>query len=374
MLLKLTPDANTEGGSSASSQDDKNRAASSAAKDDGLLAILKSVADKANVKDEDSSSTSNSDDPDDEEDDSAGDVQSPDKTGKDDDSADDGLGADDGETDKAGDDKKTVAGDEKKDDKAKKDSEVAAKKVEDPKPLTEDEIAKLPFHKHERFQQLVRERRDAVETVEKTKPLVQQAEQLNTFCRSNNVTPGQLKEALEFVALLNSDPAKAAKQLEPVMQQLQQFTGDRLPTDLATEVDEGKLTPERAKEIAHYRSSTTFNSQRTEQQRQQQFVQSVMQAGEDWQRAKRVSDPDFESKFELINDRFNRLLAATEVKSVADVTALLEKAHGQITAETKKFTPAPARRRNLSSNGSSSTARQEPKSFEEAVMAAGRAN
>lgn len=365
MLIKLTPDANDGGGSSKPSNDDKP--------DEGLLAILQKVAKDSNVKDEDSSPTPEGDSDDESEDESDG---LDDPIIKTDDNKSDATEDDaEQELDKA---KEKVDGKEGPADEKKSSDEDKAKEKkaesEKPQPLTDEEIERLPFNKHKRFQQLVKERKEAFETVERTRPLAAQAETLNTYCRTNGIAPKQLQEALEFVALINSNPAEAAKRLDPIMQQLQSFTGDRLPADLAAEVEEAKLTPERAKEIAQLRSAKTFDANRSAQTAQQQFVNSAFQAAEAWETQKKTADPDYASKRELVNDRLNRLLTdpKNEIKAVSDITALLERAYTEITKETRRFSPAPTRRKNLSSNGSSSSAKAEPKSFEEAVMAAGK--
>lgn len=248
--LLLTPDANT-GGDSSTSQDDKGADSSQQQQDD------------KQTDDNDGSQQDN------QQDDSAGDDSSNDTDGdKQTDDQDNSQQNDDGK------------------DKGVDDANVVLDKPDD---------AKLPFHKHERFQEVIAQKAAAVRETEQLKPLAQQATVLNDYMRDNNISTQEFQSALVYLRNLKNDPAAAFAMLKPTYEQLAQLNGEVLPADLQAEVAAGTLPLERAKQIAKGQAQEGYQKARSQwqQQGQQQGSQAVVsQSTQLWVQTKQSIDPD----------------------------------------------------------------------------------
>src|SRR5438445_12906573 len=112
------------------------------------------------------------------------------------------------------------------------------------------EFEDLPFHKHERFVAIVKERNDFKSVVEKAKPQLERLDGLDSFCNQNGITAQQFQNVMEITALINTNPTEALKRLQPTLEHLQKHEGQVLPPELQAEVDSGKLPLEYAQRIA----------------------------------------------------------------------------------------------------------------------------
>lgn len=162
-------------------------------------------------------------------------------------------------------------------------------------PLDKPEDAKLDFHKHERFQELIREKNEYKTQAEANKPLAERARMLDQYCQQNGISEQQIARALEYYRLLNNEPMKAYEMLRQDYQRLAMYAGDVLPDDLQAEVAAGTLSSERAKELAQARAQQQhqgWQSQSQEVSRQQQLIQAVDATINIWADAKMKQDPD----------------------------------------------------------------------------------
>jgi len=228
--------------------------------------------------------------------------------------------------------------------------------------LDKPEDAQLPFHKHERFQELIKERNLARQEHETVKPLAEQARVLNEFLQTNNIPASDFQSALEYLRLLRIDPQSAMRMLKPTYDQLAQFSGDVVSPDLQEEVAAARLTPERAKELSQLRGQQQF-SQRQQQWNQQGVQQQTAQAIngtiQSWASLKQTSDPDFRPKvagkpdglWEL-TDRYIR--SAPPFKNAQEAMQGSEQAYKDAKALIASLRqPAPNVRRGLTSKQSS---------------------
>jgi len=262
-------------------------------------------------------------------------------------------------------------------------------KVEDP----EEPKGPVPL---ERFQEVTRENRELKQTVEQSKSQVEAHNSVVEYCRKNGLNNNDFAAALELAALLKSDPIKFKEKITPILEGVGVLAGDKLPTDLANEVEEGTLSKERAKEIAQLRAQREFGTQRQrltaeQQQAQQQerFVQDVQKSWADWDAAKRKLTPDFKPKsgpekpdglWEMVNDKMTAMGQQVDsqgrsrfpINSPQDAVNLAEAAFKAVTESVKTFNPRKATRKRLSSNGSvtssSNTDPMKAKTMEEAIL------
>ena len=223
---------------------------------------------------------------------------------------------------------------------ASTETEVEEAKV----PLDKPEDEKLPFHKEPRFQELVKEKNDYKQQLEAVKPQVERVKVLDSYIAQHNIQPAQLQSALEYLRLLNSNPAEAYKMLKPTYEQLSQFTGDILPEDLQDRVAAGTLDAELAKEIAQSRGSKQWQSAQqqmqgaTQLQRAEMAIQGSIDA---WASATMAKDPDLkpkaqgavDGKWEYVDMKLRSLRQQNPPKTPQEAITLTEQAY----AEANKF-------------------------------------
>lgn len=264
---------------------------------------------------------------------------------------------------------------EKSGDKEKEDLESEEKKGEE----GQEKKEAVPY---ERFHEVVEQRTKAEEMVKEYEPMVKNYRNITSFCEQSNITAEQFEKALRVQALLNTDPDQALKELEPIVNSLKGYVGDKLPEDLQKKVDEGKMEVDDARELARLRAKEKFSATRAEHTqkanaiRQREYVEQQMATeSEKWESAKRASDPDYrpkkdesapDGKWELVRDKY---LAAINMKTVKNgevvyvnpvstpqqMLALLESVYKQVDGTFQNLRGRkPATRKALSSNGSSS--------------------
>lgn len=223
------------------------------------------------------------------------------------------------------------------------------------KPKDADEDAAVPFHKHPRWQQKLKQERELKAKVKEFEdrfntefePMKAKAEGLDkigTFMRENNLTPAELDEGFAVMALMKNDPARALEMLLPKIELLELATGKRLPEDIRGRVDDGEITESAAHEMAKLRMQATANerlanerAQQLEQRTQADFASELRAAADAQEREIAKKDPDFQHKKPFVIDRFRVLAAETPPRSSEDVSRLISKAHDDVTAAMRSM-------------------------------------
>jgi hypothetical protein len=254
-----------------------------------------------------------------------------------------------------------------------------------------EEKGPIPY---ERFQEVVQERNEIKKTIEQLEPMAESHKKVLEFCQNNDISNDDFVQAMEFTALMKRDPQAFWEKFKPVVEGLGVLSGDKLPEDLAKDVEDGVMPMERAKELAQLRAQRLHQGKVSEltqkqavERQQQAFIQSVHQAWSEWDASKRKTTPDFKpggnGLWELVNDRMTALATATgpngqpvrPIRSPADAVKLAEEAYSFVMGTAKKIVPLAGARRALSSAGSST--RQTPSAedaptFEEAMQTKAR--
>lgn len=246
---------------------------------------------------------------------------------------------------------------------------------------------------YERFQEVVKERDTFKQTVEAYKQRADNYDSIASFCQSNQITGEQFKTALRIQGLLNTDPAKALEELQPVIDALKSFKGEVLPQDLQSAVDEGQLSLQFAKEIASMRAQSQFGQQKVEHDRKQwearqqaEQTKQMVDSVKAWETSKKSSDPDFkpkasatadDGKWEEVRDKViawsnatttdaqGNVVYANPIRNGADLVALHEKAY-QFVNKRYSANGKQTTKKVLPSNGSSRQSTVNVKSIEEA--------
>lgn len=244
--------------------------------------------------------------------------------------------------------------------------EAASDQAPKPDDKKEDDFSSLPFHKHERFQALVKERNEFKTIAETTKPLVERQTVLEQFMAANRISPDQFKQLMEIQALINVSPEQALERIEPIYQKLQEFKGLVLPDDLKTEVDAGTLPLARAQEIAKLRKQTQFKEQQTQQTARDTNAERLMSALSSWEDVARRTDPDYERKKNFVLNRFVALSAQQPWQTPEQAVTLAKRAYDEVNNELGTFVPKPKPTRNPPPNGHSAAAKPAFTSWDQA--------
>ena len=248
-----------------------------------------------------------------------------------------------------------------------------------------------PFHKHPRWQEMVRERDTYRTKAEELEPRAQEFDKIDNFMKENELSAQEVADGLQVVAMMKNDPARARDVLAERMESLDQYSGHKLPDDLAREVDEGYISEDRARELARLRNEKDFAEQRRERteqksreqlqqeqdQRQREQAQSLIQqqrtAVQDWESKLKAKDPDYGRIQSFVAKELRLQVQQNPPRSVNEAIQLADKAYNSVKAEFKKAMPErPAVRRSPGSDqsGASSATDQQPGSFMDVVQQA----
>lgn len=232
----------------------------------------------------------------------------------------------------------------------------------------------LPFHKHPRWQEMVAER-------EALKPKAEQFEKINTFMASNGLTPQEVAEGMYVMALMKNNPVEAYQRLNGYVQNLARFTGDVLPPELQSKVDEALIDKESAKELARLQAERDLMLTRQAQQyqlsqqeseyiRQQEIVaqsQAMVNAVSQWEQVERSKDPEWSAKYEMVQDRVKALLAERPASNPSEAIEIARRALSDVNARLRPLAGRNTPLRTPTSSMSSVNASPAPRSLADVI-------
>ena len=255
---------------------------------------------------------------------------------------------------------------------------------EEQEPSPEDD-AKLPFGKHPRWQQVMKQRNDARAEVTQTraeldrlKGPAEQYASIETFMQANDLQPTEVVELFQIGALMKGDPDEALKRIMPYVDSLLEATGRKLPEDIRQDVEEGRITEERASELSRQRAAAALAEarastaeQRVEQVQQSTTAQKIGAAMMDWESRAKQKDPDFSAKEQFVADRSRALVQAEGApRTPEQAVALAERAYAEVTAAMRKNLPPKPAIRQPTTSAPSGTEAAAPKSMRDAIARA----
>lgn len=293
-------------------------------------------------------------------------------------------------------------GEDSTEDSTEADSEQSQAESEDDTAESEDEAEgedaegedgekPEPFHKHPRWQEMVRQRDEFRQQAEQLEPKAQEFDKINQFMQDNELSAQEVADGLQVVAMMKNDPIKARDVLAERMQSLNEVSGHTLPSDLQNEVESGMISEDRARELARLRNETRLadeKRQRTEQktqeqlqqeqqQRQREQAQGVIQqqrtAIQDWESKLKAKDPDYGRIQSFVAKELRFQVQNNPPRNVDQAIQLAEKAYKDVKDQFKKAMPErPEVRRSPDSSQSSASSAtdQQPSSFMDAVTKA----
>ncbi|CAB4182972.1 hypothetical protein UFOVP1533_32 [uncultured Caudovirales phage] len=223
---------------------------------------------------------------------------------------------------------------------------------------------KLPFHNHPRWKEVQSELKEA-------KPAAEEYRKITTYMQSNGLTPNEVAEGFQIMALMKNNPAEAHKRISEYKSRLDVFVGDKLPDPIREKVENGSIDPDTAKEYATLLAQQQLVQQRNEYAQGEyarQAQEGMRNAVVSWEQQKKSKDPEWSTKEALITDRVRSLMATEQPNTAEQAVALVERAYSQITDQLRKFAPQRQPINPMRSTMSSVTATATPKSLKEAIM------
>lgn len=173
-------------------------------------------------------------------------------------------------------------------------------------------------------------------------------QRMDKFFKDNKVSPQQVTNAMTLTALMNNDPDKFLDRINGIRDEFMIRLGKGLPADLQKDVDEGAISPERAKELANARvrageaertakdatdQSTAVTSRESEQARTA-FVNR-------WFDNQMKKDPELGKKTDLIEREITSLIQRfAPPRNDTEMNNLLNAAYKNVNATLQKFQPA----------------------------------
>lgn len=268
------------------------------------------------------------------------------------------------------------------------DGKATEAKVEEDKPVddgksepTEADDAKLPFHKHPRFQQVIQERSAFKKEIETLKPEAQEWRSIRTFMETNSLTNDEVAKGFEIMAAMKNDPIRGRDMLAEYWNNLQAFAGAVLPQDLKQRVDDGEVTDDVASELARRRNEAEFLRQRQEVEAQRQQEQAQMQqyaatqqimrsAVVDWESGIKTRDADYSVKQPFLLDKVRAAMAVSQPRTSQEAIALVERAYSEVNDSLKRFTPSRPAATTVRSETSSANVAPQPKNLRDVIKLA----
>jgi hypothetical protein len=259
----------------------------------------------------------------------------------------------------------------------------------------EKDYAKEPFGKHPRFKRVltelktVKERSTALasenaklkEDFESSSKTVTEFETFRGAVQEAGLSASEVSEGFTIMALMKQEPEKALPMLLAKVEMIQQFLGEKLPSDLQERVDKGLVDEETARLLSRERAkyvndsaSANARAESVEARQAQSQTATLKSAVDVWESQWKSSDPDYAKKSPFVESEVLRLIKLEGPPQTAKAaTDLAEKAKKNVEERLSSFRPAKPEVRRVSGGDGSSTIVAKPKSLLEAVTLAANA-
>ncbi len=258
-----------------------------------------------------------------------------------------------------------------------------------------DDYSEVPFNKHPRFRQLLKERRTLQETLvakdakiaeleQSSGPVQESVQRFNAFAntvRSAGLNAQEVNDGFAIMAAMKRDPEQALTMLSPYLDALMTATGRKLDGDLQQKVQAGTVDAETAGQLQRERHTRvrleqqtqgqqTAFAQQQEQQRTNALVQSVTTAVTSWEERQKT-DPDYQKKQPLVVREIHYLMSQEGYPQTPEAAVqMAEKAKKTVEENLGKLMPARPAVRTVTGGSSAATAAARPKTLLEAAKLA----
>lgn len=242
-----------------------------------------------------------------------------------------------------------------------------------------EDYSKLPFNKHPRFRELVKEKNTYKAQMAEYEADAKQYREIQSFMEANQLTAEEVAEGLALMAQMKvGDPAKAHAALAQKVEQLAAAAGMKLPADLEEKVENGYVDRETAQSMYQQQLAAQREAQRAKtelekrsQQDQRSQVQAMAGAVAAWETATKAVDPDFDLKAELVKDRVRAHVAVHGMpKTSEDAVKLSKDAYDAVTQTLLRVRGDRTPMRPAVGGKTNGSAAPEPKSLLEVIRRA----
>lgn len=200
----------------------------------------------------------------------------------------------------------------------------------------------VPFHKHPRFQHLLREKKSAEADAVRYR-------NVEAFLQRSHLDAAEAADGLEIMGLAKTDPVAAWERIKPWVEKVAIAAGVIMPNDLQQRVAAGEMTREAAIEVSRARAQVQSVQTREQLQRQQAEARaardaqmSLVSAATSWESDRQAKDPNFAAKLPALQ-REIAYLHATEGRpnTPEGVRDQCERAYKSVNTAFRPATPAP---------------------------------
>lgn len=233
-----------------------------------------------------------------------------------------------------------------------------------------EEDKNVPFHKHPRWQELKQQRNElrdqlkaSKEEIEPLRTKAEQLDQIGGFMRDNMLSPQEVQDGFEIMALMKQSPKDALDRLRRHVEVLELHLGERLPEDIRSRVDAGEVNSESAAELARQRAEAAAFRTKAEHLEAENRNIAVMALQRDirsavgaFENEVKTRDPDFSHKQPFLIDRMKLLASQNPPKTPEDAVAIAKRAYDEISEQMKKVVPARQQSTVVKSEHTTSTA------------------
>lgn len=242
-----------------------------------------------------------------------------------------------------------------------------------------EDFSKLPFNKHPRFRELVKEKNTYKTQVAEYEADAKQYREIQGFMQANGLTAEEVAQSLEMLAKVKTgDPATAYELMQERMEALAVAAGKKLPTELEEKVEQGYIDRETAQELYQRQVDAERKAQvastqleRQSVQDQQAQVHAMASAVAAWEQSTKATDPDFDLKAELVKDRVRAHVAQHGMPKTTDAALKMSKdAYDAVTQTLLRVRGDKTPMRTAVGGKTNGSAAPEPKSLLEVVRRA----
>jgi len=246
---------------------------------------------------------------------------------------------------------------------------------------SEAELKKLRPETRKRFERLLAQRNLARTELEQVRPEITQHRELQGYLAQHQLAPDDVNALLAVGAALRAGNYQAFLEgVTPYVMAAQEAVGLRIARDLQSQVDDGTISEEAAREMTRTRHRAAQAESRLTQQSQQHQVETtqrsvaeIRSAVERWEANIRTRDPDYTHKANAVRRFSQALLQERGIPTTPEqAVALTQAAYDEATRELLRMRPPPQATRPSPSgvhgpNGSG-TAPPQPRTMKEAAL------
>lgn len=213
---------------------------------------------------------------------------------------------------------------------------------QEPTAQDDEDYSDVPFHKHPRFQQLLRKAKTHEQDATRYR-------NVQNFMDQNGLEANEAADLLIVGGLMKTNPVEAYRLAKPMIKKLLIAAGEVLPADLQQRVRAGELNQQAALEVSRSRATQqsvetarSFEQQRNARTSQQQVLGAARGAAESWAAERHRKDPNFEAKWPSFIRELTFLQRFEGVPNTPDgVRAQLQKAYKGVVPPAASAAPQP---------------------------------